>query len=277
MQYQTGVQSFGFRVCPKHRRATMCAIRNEGTNAVDDAPVSFQDDPRPEPLSDGTPRHVFYVRRDESALSAKLMLWGGWKGIVSFEGMLNSAMEPVSAHGDSKEDLSLLHELELGYMARGAADAPFYRFLCAPETRYSESRMPTGKDIIRELKNSENFQGVQLSGTSLDVTRIPFPLQSNHGGDKVHTDPEKQHMFVIDSMRDERESMSMRVKHEKSIAAHRTLRSYVLDNHLYYVVFHTKKEYEDDEFADTIYVFAIGVSPHSGNLIGVFSMNVSEV
>lgn len=232
VEYPAGVQRLHYQVCPKFHRATMCTKQKDDADMSESALVSFEDEPKPEPSPDGTLRHVFYMERDESALSAKLMLWKGWKDIVSFEGMLNNAMEAVNTHGNSEEDLRLLHELELGFMACGAADAPLYRFLCIPETCYSESRLPTGIDIIRELKNSENFQGVQLRGSSLQATNILFPTQRNEGGDVVHNDPEEQHTFVLESMLDEQDEMSTRVENEKSIAAHSALRNYVLRNHL---------------------------------------------
>lgn len=45
-------------------------------------PESFQLKPKPDPLPDGEPCDVFYETMVELVLSAKLKLWGGWKGFI---------------------------------------------------------------------------------------------------------------------------------------------------------------------------------------------------
>ena len=242
-------------------------------------PDSFTANAQPEARPDGTPRLVFNETRDESVLSTRLMLWGGWKGIVSFEGMLDNEMKVVNAHGDSTNDVKFLLELTLTTMASGPATAPVYRFLCVPDTHYTGDRNPTGVDIIRELKNVARFQGNQQQ-SALAQTEIEYPPERNLHDDHVHTDPTEQYIFSLDSELDEldeSDSTSLKDDIETSVQAHKTLKTYVKNQHLYYAVFHTKEvDNEDRRRCYFVYAFAVGVSPHSGNLVGVFCMQSSH-
>lgn len=58
---------------------------------------------RPDPLPDDSPRHIFYHKENESALSHKLMLYDDYKVVVSFEGML-----PPAASDESQVDVVFL-------------------------------------------------------------------------------------------------------------------------------------------------------------------------
>lgn len=212
---------------------------------------------------------MFYDTPDELVLSAKLMLWGGWKRIVSFEGMLNNEMQAVSSPGESKQDLKFLRELHLGLMAYGDVDSQLYRFICVTETRYTDERMLTVKDIIRELKNKENFQGQEPQ--SLEALIIPYPNSNRLYKDLVDIDPKNQAMFELDIDGDYEEQAKEKMARE--LEGYKDLQNYVLHNRLYYVTFHTKEiEDFDSSYREPIYVVTIGVSPNSGNLLGAFAV-----
>lgn len=49
---------------------------------------------------DGLPAQIFFQRKNESMLSDKLMLWGYFQGIVSFEGMLAQDVLETNSNPD---------------------------------------------------------------------------------------------------------------------------------------------------------------------------------
>ena len=51
--------------------------------------------------------------------------------------------------------------------------------------------------------------------------------------------------------------------------------AYVLEGQLYYVLAHDKPErYGEDEFSNFVLLFAVGVSPATGNLVGAVTHQV---
>lgn len=88
--------------------------------------------------------------------------------------MLDKEMNPGNTHGSSIEDMKFLGELNL----TDGDIVPDYHFICVPETPFTDDRIPTGLDIIRELKNFEKFKGNQ-SEEQLQESKLPFPNSSS--------------------------------------------------------------------------------------------------
>lgn len=151
-----------------------------------------------------------------------------------------------------------------------------------------------------------DFQQIYLLSALLKNS-ASRPITTTVENDHVHTDPEKQYIFTPQS---EFDSMDTNPKlyalypnaikqFKASYNAHKALLSYVEGGHLYYAAFHTKevlapicrptycneweahyKEYLSGfyhKFHDHIYLFAVGVSPHSRNLVGVFTIRPSHM
>lgn len=258
------------------------AVDDQGEEKLDKE--SLRADPLPDAGADGEPQHVFVESRDESVLSARLMLWGGYSGVVSFEGMLADANTAVNGGegSPSNKDLEFLHGYEAPpSMSKGAMTSAVYKFLCViPGTQYKQ-HMPSGTEVIRELRNEANFKSGSQPMEVLGRTEIPYPPQRHEHDDEVHTDREQQYIFCVeDDLEEEEEEEgkdSFNDVTKLSMEAHRNLEKYVRKEKLYYAVFHTKRHTKYDEpMSDYVYAFAVGVSPYSGNLIGVFSPQVSH-
>jgi hypothetical protein len=151
-------------------------------------------------------------------------------------------------------DVEFLSDLPLGRCAHGAADCKVYPFICAISTPYKS--LPLCSAVLSHL-GAKAFNSKHRS--NLDSETIQ--LHENYRGtqsDEIHTDPEDQ--FIFSTMGEDSSSMNV----------HRMLTNYVLKNHLYYALFHTvPHQFEKYWFSDWVILFALGVSPKSGNLIGV--------
>lgn len=223
---------------------------------------------RPSERADGQPQHVFYEERDESPLASKLFLWGGYSGVVSFEAMLIDDKTPTTPRNGTSADFAFLHSFKIPIeMWFGAASTSIFRFICLPELPYTGERMPTAADIVRDLRNEAHF-----SSCIQDMTadELPYIYSPGDCKDEVHTDRESQIIFAKIEGDDCYDDM------RKSLEAHTELEAFVKYKRLYYVLFHLKPSFEDlyTKFVDNVYCFAVGVSPHSGNLVGVFTMQV---
>lgn len=242
---------------------------------------------RPDKLPDGSPRHMFHLKKDESVLSMNLMLWGGYKGIVSFEGTLSNEMKSSTGNEETDHDISFLlkyqipEEIGLG--------VPVFRFLCVPEEPYL-TRMPTGNDVIRDLGNEKNFLGRQIGLKGSEIPHVDGELDHS---DELHTDRNNQFIFPQDGDDDydidvtgvpeelieryvearRKERAELKESYLQNVKAHKELEGFVKKGHLYYGVFHSKPHYDcGPRTSDSFYTFAVGVSPASGNLVGVFAM-----
>ena len=103
-------------------------------------------------------------------------------------------------------------------------------------------------------------------GVALDTVKPPYvppPFAAEDGGDQVHTDGGKQYMFFRHTVRDMPNAI------EKEDLALTALRSYVVDGHIYFVAARTPPVgAEDLPFPNLVLLWAVGVSPASGHLIG---------
>lgn len=197
---------------------------------------------------------TFGMTDDTYPLNEKIILHSG---IAIFESQLE--LIPTSS-----PDYDFLSNIEFGNCARGACDCKVYPFICVPERPFTN--IPTAAEIILEL-NVANFQSEHI--TNLHTSQIPYP--GYHPGtknDEIHTNPNKQFMFDKENIKPEDAGNSVRL----SQASHQALRSYVAENHLFYTLFHDNPKWSGKfMFSNFVLLFAIGVSPQTGNLVGAVS------
>lgn len=197
------------------------------------------------------------------------MLWGGHNGIVSFEGSLTSDLLPRKPRPGSDKDLTFLRSFEVPErIAYGLADTPVFRFLCIPDTAYTD-RLPSGRQVVRDLAFEAK---VRCEAGGFDRCHIWYVQGLGHT--QLHTDRYEQLIFRDgNEVREGKEGEA----EDESAASHQRLEEYVKHGRLFYATFCTKKHLRNGPaMSDHIYVFAVGVSPHSGNLVGVFSMQVER-
>jgi hypothetical protein len=214
-----------------------------------------------------TPQYLtFDTEQDYYPLDEKIVLVSG---VATFE----SQAARFQKSSPDYEFLSSLPEVNVYY---GAADAKIHPFICFPETPLI--KLPVGRTVLTHLRAS-CFESEHIE--NLDVTDIPFPGYHPHTrNDEIHSNPDEQHLFEHDIEtinEDEFEELQEfgMGGHEISYNYHKSLRGFVLDKHLYYVLIHTKpKRYKDFEFSEYVILFAIGVSPKTGNLVGVVGHQV---
>lgn len=195
---------------------------------------------------------TFDMESDAYPLNEKIMLRSD---IAAFESQLASI-------STSSPDFVFLSSISFGNCAYGACDCAVYPFVCAPKRPFTS--LPTAAEILSELKIT-NFQSEHI--VKLDTAQIPYP--GNHAGtknDEIHTDPSEQHMFAYEIIDDEDEDEKL------SRASHAALRNYVINRHLFYILIHDKpQKYGDYMLSNFVLLFAIGVSPATGNLVGAVS------
>ena len=190
-------------------------------------------------------------------------------GIAAFE----SQLDRISSEESDVEFLSSLPRMEVYY---GAQTPEIYPFLVIPSEAIQS--LPTARNVLHLLKAS-SFESEHIE--NLDEASLPFPgYHPNTKNDEIHSDGNEQNLFAKDPP-DEDELENLKYD-ESALSAgnesrnyHQRLRDYVLDQHLYYVLVHTvPQKHGDYEFSDYVILFAVGVSPGTGNLVGVVSYQV---
>ncbi len=183
-------------------------------------------------------------------------------GIATFA---DSTAEPDS------RDVAFLRSLPLTEVWYGAATMPIHRLIVTPSTAFRE--LPTAAEVLTLLRAS-TFCSEHIR--RLDRTDLPFPGYHPHTkNDEIHTDPEEQHFFATDSKLEDELDVEEQARHNTSRDCHTALRDHMLLKRLFYVLVHTKPQ-DFDGYVSSTYVllFAVGVSPVSGSLIGVVSHQV---
>ncbi len=201
---------------------------------------------------------TFDMESDAYPLNEKIVLRSG---VAVFESHLPSI--PTSS-----PDCGFLSNIVFGNCFYGASDFPIYPFICAQKRPLTN--LPNAAEVLAAL-HIANFQSEHI--TSLDSTQIAYPgYHPNTKNDEIHTDPDKQNMFCRTEDQDaddEGDSDSV------SQNSHAALCSYVLNNHLFYILIHDKpKPYDEFMFSDLVLLFALGVSPATGNLVGAVTCQV---
>ena len=134
-------------------------------------------------------------------------------------------------------------------IAFGAVDCLIYPFTC----RFEGREGPTAARVL-EAVGARWFQSQHIA----DLNQLDLPYTGYKPGtknDEIHTDPDGQQIFSKDAGED-----------AATFELHLKLRSHVVDERLFYVLLHDKPE---DGFSLWVTLFAIGVSPASGNLVGI--------
>jgi len=189
-------------------------------------------------------------------------------GVASFKSQ-------VSEVSKSKGDLDFLQLIPPQVCWYGPMTPPIYPFFCKPPSPLLN--LPTAKKVLTLLRAS-GFESEHIK--SLDVVRIPYPgFHPETKNDEIHSDPEEQSLFAhevkIDYEIEENSSDKSWVERDTiSRATHKAIQQFVLSGHIYYVLVRSKPEkYEGFVFHSSVVLFAVGVSPTSGNLVGVVSHN----
>ncbi len=193
----------------------------------------------------------FGMEAEVYPLNEKLLLQ---RGTAVFQSQLNCASALA-------RDRDFLLQIEFAPCFYGACDCEIYPFVCVPQQRYKA--VPTAAQILAEL-GAANFQSDYVN--DFDARDLPFagyhPATLN---DEIHTDENEQYLFehAADIEADAPSA---------SWNSHRSLVNYVLDKHLFYVLIHDRnKRNEAFQSSEFVLLFALGVAPDSGNLVGAVS------
>ncbi|RYZ89255.1 MAG: hypothetical protein EOP06_09600 [Proteobacteria bacterium] len=211
-------------------------------------------------MTDKNASLTFGIEPDAYPLNEQIILRSG---VAVFESQTSTI--PASSR-----DCGFLTSIVFGNCFLGASDFPIYPFVCAPNR--SLTGLATAAVVLSELRIT-NFQTEHIN--DFDSTQIPYP--GYHPGtenDEIHTDRGKQYMFAPE-MSDHLDTDFTGKNADLSRVSHSALRSYVLSHHLFYILIHDKpKPYEDFMFSQLVLLFALGVSPATGNLVGAVSSQV---
>ncbi|CAM9791123.1 unnamed protein product [Ectocarpus fasciculatus] len=187
-------------------------------------------------------------------------------------------------------------------MVLGACDAPLWRVMVSPAAadgkrpRYDENNLPTPATLVADLKATANFKSAITDmddGGPLPYLRPPFPF-----ADEIHEDDDKQAIFetfdlleynvegmeskVVDPATDERglETDLHCIENTlQNLAQLAALKQYVLKQRVFFVVLHTER-IKVNTFGHVssshVLLLALGVSPFTGNLVGVVAMQLER-
>ena len=175
-----------------------------------------------------------------------------------------------SVDADIRHDTEFLAKLPSTLCYYGARDCQLYPFICVPESPYRD--LPYASVVLRDLR-ADNFRSEHIK--NLDTISIPYPgYAPGTENDEIHTETGEQAIFQkTDDL--EKDDDGNAIPPHKSLLWHSELQSYVLNSHIYYVLLHTKPyKYEDCELSDIVILFAVGVSPQTGNLVGAVTHQV---
>lgn len=165
----------------------------------------------------------------------------------------------------------------------GGCEHPLLPFTC--EAAVPHRSLPTAGQVAADLHKPDFVAGAP--GVRLDTAHPPWVPESWEavGVDQLHTVADENFLFCHDADLDEEaepahaeaaaETRAGMVRSNRSLAA---LRAYVLHGHVYFVVVHTAKTATEAGAATgkphTVLLWAVGVSPSSGNLVGAWGTQV---
>lgn len=191
------------------------------------------------------------IRPDELTFTEPIGTRGN---LVTFE---SDFCDELSWSQGLMTDIRFLAELECVVCYYGAASCPTHPFLC----EFTETPKPTtATDILAALRPSQ-FRDRHVK--TLKATHIPYSgYHPGRKNDEIHNDCAHQKLFPEDDR--EREHYDEFDRHQ---ALHDDLKRYVVDGKLWYVLLHCAAiEYD---FPNYVVLFAVGLSPHGGRLVGV--------
>ncbi|CAM9254040.1 unnamed protein product, partial [Ectocarpus fasciculatus] len=162
--------------------------------------------------------------------------------------------------------------------------------------RYYEHKLPTPATLVADLQATANFKSA-IANMNDDGSNAPLPYLG-YGvfrcADEVHEDDEKQYIFatsedlaeaiaeaeseVVDPAADEGD-MGAGAYHENTLQSRAqlaSLKQYVLKQRVFYVLIHTDRRRDvklaDQDKSSDVLLLALGVSPATGNLVGVIAI-----
>eukprot|EP00168_Porphyra_purpurea_P020715 TRINITY_DN8828_c0_g1_i1.p1 TRINITY_DN8828_c0_g1~~TRINITY_DN8828_c0_g1_i1.p1 ORF type:complete len:237 (-),score=68.61 TRINITY_DN8828_c0_g1_i1:192-902(-) len=153
----------------------------------------------------------------------------------------------------------------------GNTQVGLHPFIAEPAVRPHTAGLPTASEVLADLL-VKDF--VSRPDVALDAANIPYVERAAGaflGGDQIHTDGGAQFMFCTDPVEvvPHAETEEDLPAMQASVDALTALRSYVVDGHVYFVVAHTVPVGEEDlPFPNLVLLWAVGVSPASGHLVG---------
>jgi hypothetical protein len=190
---------------------------------------------------------------------------------LMFDGLIASFASNQVRSSQEHEDIELLRSIPFPEAWYGGITPPLHRLIVTPNEPLQS--LPTASTVLRLLRAS-CFCSEHIP--NLEIAKLEFPgYHPTTKNDEVHTDPEEQHIFAVDSKIGRNHGSEHMKRHDASRNAHTALADLVLSRHLYYVLVHTRR-HDFDGFLGCNYVllFAVGVSPRSGSLIGVVTHQV---
>ena len=140
-------------------------------------------------------------------------------------------------------DCDFLSRLKLENCFYGACDCEIYPFFCVPKQRFEQ--IPTAAQVLCAL-HVANFQSDFIA--TLETRHLPFagyhPVTHN---DEIHTNENQQYLFGKAADIEGPNSSSL------SWNSHQSLKNYVVDKHLFYVLIHDKEK-QDEAFQSSEFV-----------------------
>jgi hypothetical protein len=171
---------------------------------------------------------------------------------------------------DITQDTEFLAKLPKAVCYYGPRNSKIHPFICVPKSPYRA--LPYASAVLRDLRAEKNFKSEHIK--NLDIISITYPgYNPGTENDEIHTETSEQSIFQRADDKDEDGNAN---RLHKSLIWHSKLQSYVLNSHIYYVLLHTKRHISEDGYSFSIIVilFAIGVSPLTGNLVGAVTHQV---
>ncbi|MDB6023821.1 MAG: hypothetical protein JWM68_44 [Verrucomicrobiales bacterium] len=183
-----------------------------------------------------------------------------------------ASFENRALGSEAMEDVRFLASLPATRCWYGAGDCKLHPFVCVSATPLTS--LPTAASVLRELR-AVRFKSIHIP--SLDTVSLPY--LGYHPGtenDEIHTESDKPNIFASPGDKlAELADPSVVAAYANSLRWHSELQRFVLCGHLYYVLLHTKPHRHGEyEFSDWVILFAIGVSPKSGYLVGAVTHQV---
>lgn len=173
------------------------------------------------------------------------------QGVACFESDFSDGCPESLSH-----DIAFLKGLGLTECAYGAAACKVYPFVCSPRTE-----LRTARNYLEAIR-AKDFKSDHIK--SLDQTHIPFPgYHPDTNNDEIHSDPSEQNLFTHGDEPDE------------TTRAHESLKMYVRDQHLWYILLHmAPKPHDEFMFSEYVLLLAVGRSKSTNTVIGVVSHQV---
>ena len=174
-----------------------------------------------------------------------------------------------SVEADIHHDAEFFAKLPSTVCYYGARTCQIHPFICVPESPYRA--LPYASAVLRDLR-AESFRSEHIK--NFDTISIPYPgYNPGTENDEIHTETIEQAIF---QKSDDKDYEGNATPPHKSLIWHSELQSYVLNSHIYYVLLHTKPYISEagNSFSDIVILFAIGISPHTGNLVGATTHQV---